>query len=55
MKLIEYINEHYAGNKTAFGNANGLVKQTVNTMLKREYIIVNNDLYLKRRELRAVK
>lgn len=51
MKLIDYIDKHYAGNKSAFARANGLAKQALTDMMKRDYIIINNNLYLKRREL----
>ncbi len=51
MELIEYIETHFNGNRTAFGLAQGVSKQQVNKWLAGDFIVVNDRLYSVRREL----
>ena len=51
MELIEYIETHFNGNRTAFGMAQGVSKQQVNKWLAGDFIVVNDRLYSGRRDL----
>ena len=52
MKLIDYINLNFKGNRSAFGRAVGVSRQHVNDWLVKEYIIVDGMLYSPRRALK---
>lgn len=55
MKLIEYIEKYYAGNKSAFARANGVSPQRVNDWLVGGYIVESGKLYSYRRDLDPVE
>ena len=49
--LEDYIGRVYGGNKEAFARANGVLGQQVSKWVKSKFIVVNDALYSKRREL----
>ena len=51
MELIKYIEQHFNGSRTAFGDAQGVSKQQVNRWLTGDFIVIGNTLYSSRREL----
>lgn len=54
MKLTEYIEKYYGGNKSEFARSNGVLPQQVNTWLKMECIVIDGKLYSPRRDLAPV-
>ncbi|WP_419057413.1 hypothetical protein [Kluyvera georgiana] len=52
MKLIEYIEKYYSGNKSEFARANEVLPQHVNKWLNGDYIVIDGVLYSPRRELK---
>ena len=52
MPLDEFIDENFEGSQSSFGRAQGVLRQQVTQWIKSEYIVVNNCLYSKRRELK---
>ena len=52
MKLSDYINEHYNGNKTAFANDASTTKQAIWAMVKNgNYYVYDGMLLLMRKEI----
>ena len=56
--LKEYINEHFNGSQTAFAKSQlkndgskAITKQQVGQMLEKDFIVIEDRLYLFRREL----
>lgn len=43
--LAEYINNNYKGVKSHFASDFGLQKQNVNTLLKANCIVIDNEIY----------
>ena len=53
MKLIDYIEKYYAGNKSAFARAEGKKPQRVSEMLHDyDYIVIDGRLWLGREKLK---
>ncbi|MGG8042492.1 helix-turn-helix domain-containing protein [Klebsiella aerogenes] len=53
MKLTEYIDKYYGGNKSEFARENGVMPQQVNNWVNGDYIVIAGVLYSPRRELKA--
>ena len=53
MKLSDYIDNHYGGNKAAFARANGVLAQQVTQWVNNDFIVVDDTLYSPRRELKV--
>lgn len=51
MKLTEYIDKYYGGNKSEFARANGVMPQQVNNWINGNYVVIDGFLYSPRREL----
>ncbi len=51
MKLIEYIETHFNGNRTEFGHAQGVSKQQVNKWLAGGWLVIGDTLLSPKREL----
>lgn len=51
MKLIEYIEKHYNGNKSAFAASQGCTKQMVQKWVNGEWLVVGDLLVSPKREL----
>jgi hypothetical protein len=45
MRLIDYIQQHYGGNQSAFARAMGVPRQQVTRWLVGEWIVYNGRLY----------
>ncbi|RYM60192.1 hypothetical protein BSR03_17260 [Serratia proteamaculans] len=54
MKLIDYIEKYFNGNKSAFARHEGVDQAYVYKWLKMECIIVDGKLYSPRREMNPV-
>ena len=52
MSLADYINANYGGSQRAFAEAQGVKPPQVTQWLKAGFIVVDDVLYSKRRELR---
>lgn len=52
MKLIDYINKNYGGNKSEFARSQDVLPQMVNKWLNGDYIVIDGVLYSPRRELK---
>lgn len=55
MKLTEYIEKYYDGNKSAFARANEVLPQQVNNWINGDYVVVNNVLCSPRRDLAPIE
>ncbi|HDG1101530.1 TPA: hypothetical protein PCY80_000297 [Klebsiella aerogenes] len=53
MKLIEYIDKNYGGNKSEFARSQGVLPQMVNKWINGDYIVIDGVLYSPRREIKA--
>lgn len=53
MKLTEYIEEYFDGNKAEFARVNEVTPQHVTKWVNGEYIVVDGKLYSPRRELKV--
>lgn len=53
MKLTEYIEEYYAGNKAEFARDNDVIPQHVTKWVNGDYIVIDGKLYSPRRELKV--
>lgn len=51
--LSDYIAEHYGGNQSAFGRAQGVQRAQVNTWIRQGYCVVGDILVAPKRELKA--
>lgn len=53
MKLTEYIEKYYSGNKAEFARDNDVIPQHVTKWVKGGYIVVDGIIYSPRREVKA--
>ena len=51
MKLTEYIDKYYGGNKSDFARANDVNPQQVTKWINGNYVVIDGFLYSPRREL----
>ena len=51
MKLIDYINDNYKGNKAAFARAMKVRPQLVTTWVNGDWIVIDNKMYSARRDV----
>ena len=54
LELLDYIKKHYNGNRAAFGRAQGVQRQDVHSWLIAGYVVIDDELYSKRRTLEPV-
>lgn len=55
MKLIDYIKNHYQGNKRAFAIDNGMTAQQVTPMIKKGYYhVIDGYLCIMKKKLKEV-
>lgn len=52
MKLTEYIDKYFEGNKSEFARSEGVIPQQVHKWIAMECIVVEGVLYSPRRELK---
>ena len=52
MKLMEYINKYFNGNQRSFARAQGVQPAQVTQWLKKDVLVVDNKLYMVRRDLK---
>lgn len=52
LALVEYIDQYYAGNKSAFAASQGVKRQQVTKWVNGGFIVVDHVLHSPRRELR---
>ncbi|HGW6103708.1 TPA: hypothetical protein ACNIQM_001836 [Citrobacter werkmanii] len=55
MKLVDYINENYGGNKSEFARANGVPPQRVTEWVNGDFIVIDGKLYSYRRDLAPIE
>ena len=51
--LLEFITARFEGNQSAFARAQGVSRQQVNEWLSKGFIVVGEQLYSPRRELKT--
>lgn len=54
LTLKQYIDEHHNGNQARFAAANNVKPPQVTQWIDKEFIVVGNELYSKRRDLISV-
>lgn len=52
MKLIDYIDKYYGGNKSEFARVNDVLPQAITKWIAGDYIVIDGVLYSPRRELK---
>lgn len=52
MKLIDYIDKYYGGNKSEFARVNDVLPQAITKWIAGGYIVIDGVLYSPRRELK---
>lgn len=54
MKLSEYIDKHFNGNKSEFARHEGVVPSYVHKWLKMDCIVIDGKLYSPRRDMNPI-
>ncbi|XUA17731.1 hypothetical protein ACQVA2_13715 [Citrobacter sp. OP27] len=55
MNLLDYIENYYGGNKSAFARANGVPPQRVTEWVNGDYVVIDGKLYSYRRDLAEIE